>query len=273
MINNDVDIVYNDCNIVDEELNFISRMRSEGVYEKQEDFYCMLLFRQIIPMPPSIMLKRKCFEDGYYYNTKYRNAEDYELIIRLAAIYKFGYLPEALYLYRRHEGNLTNNHKLQLKRELEVMNEIGLSKIHQIVQQSSFSENEKKMIYTKILVKMQEYIGAKEILEQLVLAECDNYSAWFYLGNCNYYLGDFPSAEKAYEKAIKFSPDMAEAYNNLACTIAHIDSHRSRELLDKAVTLKLNYMDAESNINTLKVGGKDFKITNRELRRTLTCYR
>ena len=85
----DADIVYNDCIVADKNLKQINTIRSEGIYENEKDFLCMLLFRQIIPIPPSIMLRRRCFEEGCLYNEGYKHAEDYEYIIRLAQRYKF----------------------------------------------------------------------------------------------------------------------------------------------------------------------------------------
>lgn len=270
--NKDVDIVYNDCIVVDKNLNYINTLKSEGVYENEKDFLCMLLFRQIIPIPPSIMLRRKCFEDGYFYNNGYKHAEDYEFIIRLAQKYKFKYIPKPLYIYRRHENNLTNAHNLQQDREINVLRELGYSRIEEIVGETSFSDLDKRYLLAKIYIKMSEYKLAKEILLQLKKEGFNNSYLGFYLGNCCYFLGEYEEAIPYYKDAIAKDSKMAEAYNNLACIYAGKDSCKAVELLNKALLLRLNYMDARHNMDQITGGYANYKITVRELRRVLTNY-
>jgi len=266
------DIIYNDCISVDKDLNYINTLKSEGVYENKEDFLCMLLFRQIIPIPPSIMLRRRCFEEGYLYNEKYKHAEDYEYTIRLAQKYKFKYIPEPLYIYRRHEGNLTNAHSTQQEREINVLRELGHERIEEIVGASSFSSIEKSFLLAKIYIKLSEYKLAENLLLRLTESDCSNPLLWFYLGNCSYFLREPDKAAEYYRNAIFHDSNMAEAYNNLACACAGSDGGKAMELLKKALALRPNYMDAEYNMKQIERGQSDYKITVRELRKVLTSY-
>lgn len=270
--NKDVDIIYNDCIAVDKNLSYVNTLKSEGVYENEKNFLCMLLFRQIIPIPPSIMLRRKCFEEGYFYNNIYKHAEDYEFIIRLAQKYKFKYIPEPLYTYRRHENNLTNAHNLQQDREVNVLRELGFSKIEEIVRGTSFSDLDKRYLLAKIYIKMSEYKLAKDILLQLKEETFNNSYLGFYLGNCCYFLGEHEEAIPYYKDAITKDSNMAEAYNNLACIYAERDRCKAVELLNIALLLRPNYMDAEHNMDQITVGYANYKITVRELRKVLTNY-
>lgn len=270
--NMDVDIVYNDCISVDKDLNYINTLRSEGVYENKEDFLCMLLFRQIIPIPPSIMLRRRCFEEGYLYNEEYKHSEDYEYTIRLAQRYRFKYIPEPLYIYRRHGGNLTNAHSTQQEREIHVLRELGHEKIEEIVGASSFSSAEKSFLLAKIYIKLSEYKLAENLLLRLTESDCSNPLLWFYLGNCSYFLRESEKAAEYYRNAISHDSKLSEAYNNLACACAGSDRGKALELLRKALALRSNYMDAEYNMKQIESGQSDYKITIRELRKVLTSY-
>ncbi len=270
--NKDVDIVYNDCIAVDKDLNYINTLRSEGVYENEKDFLCMLLFRQIIPIPPSIMLRRKCFEEGYVYDDRYKHAEDYEYIIRLAQRYKFFYIPKPLYIYRRHANNLTNAHNIQQEQEVKALKELGFEKIEGIVEQSTFPLYEKRFLLAKIYIKMSEYKLAKNILLQLVKDNFGNPYLWFYIGNCSYFLREPEEAVQYYQNAILNDSNMSEAYNNLACIYAKEERYKAIELLKKALELRPNYMDAEHNMNQIVSGKSNYKITIRELRKVLTSY-
>ena len=268
----DVDVVYNDCIVADKNLNQINTLRSEGIYENDKDFLCMLLFRQIIPIPPSIMLRRRCFEEGCLYNEGYKHAEDYEYIIRLAQRYKFRYIPKPLYIYRRHEGNLTNAHSLQQKKEIEVIRKLGHERIKEIVEESSFSSAEKSFLLAKIYIKLSEYKPAENILIQLAETGCSNPLIWFYLGNCSYFLKEQDKAAEYYRKAISHDSSLSEAYNNLACTCAGSNKGKALELLNKALSLRPDYMDAAHNLIQIESGQTNFKFTIRELRKTLTNY-
>ncbi|HQE66789.1 MAG TPA: glycosyltransferase [Bacillota bacterium] len=268
----DADIVYNDCIAADKNLNQINTLRSEGIYENDKDFLCMLLFRQIIPIPSSIMIRRRCFEEGCLYNEGYKHAEDYEYIIRLAQRYKFRYIPKPLYIYRRHEGNLTNAHSLQQEKEIEVIRKLGHERIKEIVEGSSFSSAEKSFLLAKIYIKLSEYKPAENILLQLSETCCSNPLIWFYLGNCSYFLKKQDKAAEYYRKAISHDSCLSEAYNNLACTCAASDKGKALELLNKALSLRPDYMDAAHNLIQIKSGQANYKFTIRELRKTLINY-
>lgn len=123
--NSDVDIVYNDIKVIDESTEEHYLLKSEGGYSNGNDFLAMLLFRQIIPAPHTILCRRRCFENGVRYNSYYLHAEDYDLTLRLAKSNKFGHLSGTLYICRRHEKNLTNNHQKQLQSEIQIIKSIG----------------------------------------------------------------------------------------------------------------------------------------------------
>lgn len=271
--NPDVDVVYNDGIEADKNKRIINILKSECVFENRLDFAAFLLFRQIIPVPASIMIRRKCIEDKIFYNKKYKQAEDYEYIIRLALRYKFKYIPEPLYIYRRHENNLTNAHGLQQQGELSVLRELGLERILEIVEASSFPLPEKRFLLAKIYIKMSEYKPAKQLLTYLAEAFFGDPYLWFYLGNCCYFLGECEEAILNYNMAIQADGNMAEAYNNLACIYADKDNNRAVGLLNKALALRPNYMDAKYNLTQIAIETKNYRITIRELRKELINYR
>jgi glycosyltransferase involved in cell wall biosynthesis len=258
-----VDIVYNDVEVVDENLQYTSTLNSEYMYEAKEDFLCMLLVRQIIPGPASIMLRKKCIDSGIRYPEQYRNAEDYQFIINLASHYRFKYLKECLYIYRRHSKNLTNNHSMQLKSEIAIVKDLGIEKIQNIVYSSNFSLEEKKFILARIWMKIQEWDKAKKILINLV-DNCMNPYAWFYLGNCYYKESNLEYAISVYEKAICEAADMAEAYNNLGCMYGLLkQADKAKILFEQALAIRKEYMDAKYNFEQILSSNSNYKITIR----------
>lgn len=271
--NPNVDIIYNDVKVVDESLHEINELKSEGIYESKEDFLAMLLFRQIVPSPPSIMAKRKCFESGIRFNTNYVHGEDYDLTIRLAQKYQYAYLPQPLYIYRRHLNNLTNAHNKQLEAEKKITKSVGLTNIKHIVQASSFSKIEQDLLLAKIFIKIEEYVQAKNILQNVLKEEPNNATIPFYLGNCCFYLKDYDSSIDFYHKSISLREDIAESYNNLGCMYGFKkDFTHAENCFKKALTYREGYMDATYNLEQIKSNNLNFKITTRELRATLTQY-
>lgn len=273
--NPSVDIVYNDIEVVDEFLNHLSFLKSEGIYNRKEDFLAVLLFRQIIPLPPSMLIRRRCFEGGLKYNSNYIHCEDYDLTIQLASQYTFGYLPENLYIYRRHDNNLTNQHQKQLDAEKEIIRKMGILKIEQIVNSSSFNLVEKSILLGKILIKAEYYNRAKEIFFELIHNGEGNHIVYFYLGNVLYLLNDFENAKRIYQKAIQYQEDMAEVYNNLGCVYAIEREYcMAQKLFDRALYLRPNYMDSIYNkMQPKETQASYYRITKKELRKTITSYK
>lgn len=271
--NPNIDIVYNDIEVVDERLNYINTLRSEGVYNKREDFLSMMLVRQIIPGPASIMVRRKCIEDGILYNDAYSNAEDYDFTLRLAERFTYGYIPESLYVYRRHTQNLTNNHKIQSNNEIEIIKKLGIENIKNIILNSSFSGDDKRLIFAKVLIKISEWEKAKNVLLEMSKAK-KNALIYFYLGNCYYHTSDYKNAKEHYKNSLQVDNSLAESHNNLGCTNLKLGNiHEAKVEFSKALEIRNEYMDPRMNLENLSEGNCNCKITEKELRKTLTLYK
>ena len=256
------DIVFNDVIMIDDKGEDIGVLKSE-LYD--ENFKANILFRQIIPCPPSIMLRRRCF-DNIQYPEDYINAEDYKLIIELSNFYKFGYIRECLYLYRRHKYNLTNNHKKQVDNEIKIVKDMGVNTIKNRVNESNYTKLKKKILLGQILYKIQLY---KEAINELYGIKDEE--AMFYLGNSYFKLGDIKIAKNIYEKIIFENEKMIEVYNNLG-VISKLNSNlkEAKEYFRKALEFVDGYGDPKYNLENIE--GKDFRFTNRKLRNTIINY-
>ncbi|CAI3654987.1 glycosyltransferase family 2 protein [Clostridium neonatale] len=269
--NNNIDVVYNDLKVVDENLKYLNILKSEGIYERREDLLANIIYRQVIQGPICMMLRRKCIED-IKWSEELIYAVDYEYVIKLALKYNFKYLEEPLYIYRRHESNLSNKHNTTLEEEIRIVKKLGIDNIKKIVSKSNFTEDEKKILLSKIYIKIHEYTES-EIILQDVVSKNENSIAYFYLGLCFYHLNNIAEAIKNYKKAIEFDNEMAEAYNNLACCIYCDDRKLAQENLEIAIKLRKEYIDAKNNLRLLKNRKNNLKVTERELRKILTLYK
>ena len=268
--NDDIDVVYNDLKVVDENLNFLNILKSEGVYDKRQDLLANIIYRQVIQGPICMMMRRKCIE-GIKWSEKLIYTVDYEYIMKLAFKYNFKYLEEPLYIYRRHGHNLSNKHNNTVEEEIKIVKELGIDNIKNIIVATSFDKLQKDMLLAKIYIKIREYTMAKNILNKIIL-EDKNSVAYFFLGICEYKLDNIKLAIENYKKAIELNSNMAEAYNNLACCLYHDNKELAKHNFKIASEMRKEYIDAHNNLKLLESGQSNFKITERELRKILTLY-
>lgn len=268
--NSEIDVVYCDLEVVDENLKYINTLKSEGVYSKREELLSMMLYRQVIQGPICMMIRKKC-SDEVKWVENYTYIVDYIYTINLARKFNFQYLEEPLYVYRRHNNNLSNSHEKTLVEERQFLISIGVDEIEKIINNSNFDEYNRKLLFAKILIKMLKYKEAQSILGEIKEIKNDEYIL-FNLGNCFYKQGNIQEAQKCYEAALLINSNMAEAYNNLGCVISGFDSEAATEMFQKALEARKGYMDAQINLNNISENTSDYKLTERELRKVLTFY-
>lgn len=269
--NNDIQVVYNDLEVVDENLEYINTLKSEGVFTKKEDLLAMILYRQVVQGPICMMIRKECSEN-LEWDENLIYTVDYKYTIDLAYKCSFKYIEESLYIYRRHGNNISNSHNVTLNEEIGILNKIGMEKIKDIVYSSSFNPYNKQLLLARIYIKMAIYENAKQILIKLSYAYNDEV-LYFNLANCCYHTMELQKAEEFYKKAIEINNYMAEAYNNLGCVLSKYDKYKGKEFFQKALSLRKGYMDAEINIKNVLQNNEQFKLTERELRKNLTFYR
>jgi glycosyltransferase involved in cell wall biosynthesis len=271
--NRHVSIVFNDIYIIDKNGIIGDIIKPDAMYENRRDFHAHYLFRQNIPCLPSVMIKRECF-DYSGYSEKYRNSEDFYMLLKLSEKYEFGYLDEPLYYYRRHEDNLTNQHERHLENEIEIVASYGIEYLRRAVDESTLSPEEKDMLFIKILMKIREYEAAKEYLLGSVASVPSDVYKYFYLGNLFYLTGDYVNATDAYRKAQAADDSKAEVYNNLGCALYMLGDVIQAELNYKmAISINAIYNDPEKNLENFYKENVAPKLTERELRKHLMNYK
>ncbi len=268
--NNDIDVVYNDLKVVDENLNYLNTLKSEGIYEKREDLLANIIYRQVIQGPICMMIRRSCTND-IKWSEELVYTVDYEYVMKLAFKHNFKYLEEPLYIYRRHGNNLSNKHNATVEEEMKIIKDLGIDNVKDIIAQANFSEEEKQLLLSKIYIKIHEYKEAKIILESKC-SQNNNGLIYFYLGLCNHKLNNTGSAIEAYKAALNLDDSLAEVYNNLGCCIFESNKKISEEYFKTALLLREEYIDAQHNLKCICENNKHIKITERELRKILTLY-
>ncbi|HHW36017.1 MAG TPA: glycosyltransferase [Bacillales bacterium] len=265
--NPEVDIVYNDVTVIDTNNQEINILKSEGTFNNKYDFFSQMLYRQIIPATASMMIKRNCIDQGIRYPEQYTNSVDYWFTLQLAERYQFYYLEESLYSYRRHEKNLTNQHEKQMKCEKQMIKDLGLIKIKDAINKSTFSYDERCILLSKIYQKIDMYDKA---LIEIQKVKTHTWRSSFQAGICLYLAHNYKVALQSFLISIQMDSLKAEAYNNAGCCYHMLNEvERSIFYWKQAKKIRDGYHDPDYN---LQIDNKVKKLTERELRGVLTNY-
>ena len=181
-------------------------------------------------------------------------------------------MQESLYLYRRHENNATNNHKKQMQSEIEIIKKMSNEEIKHTIAKSSFNDTEKEFLYSKIMIKIGEWMTALNSLKALDGKLEDPYF-YFYMGNCYYEINQINSAKEKYLQSLMLNDGNAEVYNNLGCCyIKTFEYDEAKNNFIKALDISPQYMDAKKNLECILSVDTLPKLTIRELRKQLMIY-
>jgi len=108
----DADVIYGDCDFVDENGKFLRHKR-----EFEFDFNMLLFYGCYIPST-STFYRRSIIDAGVLLDPDYRNCMDYEYCLKLAhAGYRFRHLPATLANFRWHESNMSTVHAVRRYQE------------------------------------------------------------------------------------------------------------------------------------------------------------
>ncbi|RTQ94286.1 glycosyltransferase [Lysinibacillus telephonicus] len=264
-----IDIVYGDLTIVNKNNEIQNILKAEMPSENPNLFLASMLFRQFIPGPATLVGKRECFIETPY-NPSIIYAEDYDLTIRLAMKYHFAYVPEGIYYCRRHDSNLTNNHKAQVESENEIVKKLGERYIWEIINLTPLSTSDKNFLFAKIMMKIGKY---QDAFDKLIAIKNKNEVINFYLGNLYYYQNEYQKAINFYNLAIEQNNSMAEVYNNLGICYAMCNNcDKAQAAFITALNQRPNYLDATHNLEVIYKNIDNFKFTRKELRKELLTY-
>jgi glycosyltransferase involved in cell wall biosynthesis len=109
--------------------NYVKLYSDTGIHSPHEPLnitdgrcYTRLVLGNVL-LVSSVVLRRECLDRVGVFDEKIpqRTCEDYDLWLRIARHFEFAYIPEALMLYRRHAGNMSNKTHAMIGDELYVV--------------------------------------------------------------------------------------------------------------------------------------------------------
>jgi len=60
-----------------------------------------------ILLPQNSLVRKSVYDQVGFFNEEYRSAQDHDMLIRIAEVTKFAYLPDFVFNYRRHEDTIS----------------------------------------------------------------------------------------------------------------------------------------------------------------------
>lgn len=103
--NSAVGLVYNWIGVIDAEGKPTGRVWGGNI---EGNVLEEILQRNIIDCP-SVLVRRKCFDELGVFDTMLRSVEDWDMWIRIATRYPFAVTKEPLVYYRQHASNMSKN--------------------------------------------------------------------------------------------------------------------------------------------------------------------
>lgn len=267
--NPNVSVVWGNYYLANSSMEIIRIVSPDYTTNRRENLLAYMLFRNVITTP-HFMFRRECYENGFRYKEDIRHNEDYFLILRLLEQYDFYYIDTPLYVYRRHENNLTNNTDMVARRAKEILTRYSPQKIDSIMEQTDFSQEDKLRLKGKIHMRRQDYHSALACFSKI---DPNNrtWSDYFYLGNMCYLLNENQEALDYYLSAQTLNQKAPELYNNLGCVYARLKQENAGEMFQAALDLFPEYLNGNTNMGKWKDGvgiqqPEEYTLTMFELR-------
>jgi glycosyltransferase involved in cell wall biosynthesis len=148
-----VGLVFTDAVRFDAEGKFRPSFRETYGYVPSEKMFEQLLFDHFIAMS-SVMVRRRCLEDVGLFDESLTGAEDYNLYLRLAKKYEFGFLDNVMVHVRLHGASLSDN--------LEQMCEDEIKNLDKIVGLFPDAEIPKRKLAGRIYARFGRYYFSQQ---------------------------------------------------------------------------------------------------------------
>lgn len=224
------------------------------------DYWGSLLERNWIGTP-SVTLRRSALESTGAFNEEFTHAEDYDLWLRLARSFAVGYVDAPLVQVRRHEGNISRNiaaHQHFEKRALQRVNPIearaAFSRLHPEPDRAAEAwiwfllRSGNENFETECRQAISEHPGSPSLR--------------FALGVFLYDTGSFDGACEIFRG---MEEDPASLNNFAVVAVLLGDEDAALIALKKAIAMRPDYKDAQSNLSALP-NGTPLTLTRRPLR-------
>lgn len=260
LINQNVDMIFNECEMIDSSGNPLFRNKGYPSDLTNENVVLHLLKRNQFWTSLSMLRKN----EDLIFDTSLPNAEDFELFLRLCLKgYKFKIVNQSLTSYRVHENNISGNGYISNQSVKTILSRLDLQKLY-IELAQRHGEFEASVAIAAAFAWIDEPEGVIKLLE----GKPFSLEGYFALAMSYYKLGQLSESLRVF-RLLSNHTSNAAVLNNLSVISFMMDSNneKARELFNEALSVQPEYQDAARNLEYLERGEIDkLKLTERPLR-------
>jgi glycosyltransferase involved in cell wall biosynthesis len=168
---NDAAIQYLICHTNEIWIHNGKRINQGKKHEKREGWFFIPSLQRCLISPSSVLIHRSVFEHVGVFDEEFEYVEDYDLWLRITALYPVGYLDEHLTIKR-------GGHSDQLSKKIDAIERYRLRALEKIVTSGTLRPEflrealkvykEKASIYAEGCIKRGRMQEAEELLQQVV---------------------------------------------------------------------------------------------------------
>ncbi|GAA0377960.1 glycosyltransferase [Paenibacillus motobuensis] len=259
-IENDVDMIFNDCRMIDRNGRSLSRNKGYPCELSNANVVLHLLKRNHLWIGLSMLRRQK----DLVFDTSLPNAEDFELFLRLCLKgYKFKVVNQSLTSYRVHENNISSNGYISNQSVKTILSRLDLQKLYVELAQRH-GEFEASVAVAAAYAWREEPGKVVELLE----GKPFSLEGYFALAISYFKLGELLESLRVFCLLYEHTSNAA-VLNNLSVIGFMIDSNyeQAKGLLIEALSIQPEYQDAVKNLEHLERGEiNKLKLTERPLR-------
>jgi glycosyltransferase involved in cell wall biosynthesis len=266
----DVDIVFNNCLMIDGEGKSLNKDLGFPLELNNQNSLLMALRRNYFYVGLSTVKK----SDLIKFDVKLKHSEDYDLFLKLLYNgYNFKFINKPLTKYRIHMNNNSRDYQGSREATKKILSKYDIDQLYLKLQ----GHNDIKIFNTFGIMSLIKD-EPKESIKFLKKAESfndvnitDHIETNFYLGVAYFKLKDTKKSYLYFEKAYCLDQNRPAILNNLAVLIYlnNQNINKVKIMLEEALKIQPGYIDAQNNLHKLKIGEKPNKITENFLRRNL----
>lgn len=260
LIKNDVDMIFNDCEMIDRNGRSLSRNKGYPCELSNDNVVLHLLKRNHLWIGLSMLRRQK----DVVFDTSLPNAEDFELFLRLSMNgYKFKIVNQSLTSYRVHENNISSNGYTSNRSVKTILSRLDLQELY-------FELAQRHGEFEASVAVAAAYAWREEPEEVVRLLEGQPFSleGHFALAISYFKLGELLESLGVFRLLFEHTTNAA-VLNNLSVIGFMIDPNyeKAKALLIEALSTQPEYQDAAKNLEHLERGEiNKLKLTERPLR-------
>ena len=211
----------------------------------------------------------------YSFDIDLRTAEDYDFFLKLLYDgHKYYYVKESLIKYRVHSANKSSIKANSINATKYILNKYNFEDLYDKLKEKGCKDRDIYNSFAVVSIIKEDYSTAKEYIDKALVTgndfKEDVFESLFYGGVIYYKLNLLSDSFKYFNEALLINKDEPTILNNLGVIYYQKgEINTARQFLEKSLQVKPGYIDAQTNLESLKSEENPDRITEKILRKKL----